>query len=145
LAWLERQRLTTAQLIDALSLGDVGNSAFQIAHPMQDDGTVDVGVREIRIEIDRQIKIDECKRKSSAAIGQAALLSVVSGVPHLDIGNCRSGGYVRDGVRRCHFFGRVASFRRVGDRDVVKLVAWVAAPIGSGGCACIAVVKADAR
>jgi len=52
------------------------------------------------------------------------LLSVVSGVPHLDIGNCRSGGYVRDGVRRCHFFGRVASFRRVGDRDVVKLLAW---------------------
>jgi hypothetical protein len=62
LAWLERQRLTTAQLIDALSLGDVGKSAFQVAH----DGAVDVGVREIRIEIDRQIKIDECKRKISA-------------------------------------------------------------------------------
>ena len=75
------------QVIDALGLGDVGKCALQIAQPTEDNCAIDVGVREIRIELDRQIKIDECKGQISAAIRQAAPLSIsVLSVPHRAMG-----------------------------------------------------------
>src|SRR5579859_8013905 len=66
--------LLTLPFVDTPGLVDVGKCALQVAHPAEDDGAVDVGVGKIRIEIDRQIEVGQCKRKVAAAIGSIAPL-----------------------------------------------------------------------
>src|ERR1700730_3094717 len=77
-----RRRLLWRQLTDALGLGNVGKCALHIPHPAEDNCAISVGLGRIRIEIDRQIKIDQCHGQISAAIGQTAAISIVSGVLH---------------------------------------------------------------
>jgi hypothetical protein len=47
--------LASIQVINALGLGNVGKCAVEFAHTIEDDAAI----REVRIEIDRQIEVDE--------------------------------------------------------------------------------------
>src|SRR5262249_5445494 len=53
--------LSWLQVVDAFGFGDIGQCALHVAHPTKDDRAIDVSVRKIWIETDRQIEIDECK------------------------------------------------------------------------------------
>src|SRR6516165_1992732 len=99
----------------------------------EDNCAIDVGDREIRIELDRQIKIDECKGQISAAIRQAAPLSIVFGVLLSGLGNRRSSACDVSccyGAWHRYPLDDVGKFRLVGDRDLVWLVVFANRCIG---------------
>ena len=77
---------------------------LKIAHLMQDNGAIDIRIREIRIELDRQIKINQCKGKVAAPVRQQASRPMVIGVLHFDIGNCRKTSYGLRRRRNCDLF-----------------------------------------
>ena len=62
-------RLSRLPLVDALGLEHVGERTLGVAHATEDNGAVDIGVREVRIEMDRKIKVGQRQRKVAAAIG----------------------------------------------------------------------------
>jgi hypothetical protein len=59
LSWLRQWSLASVQVINAFGPGNVGKCALEVAHTIEDDAAVDIGIREVRIEIDYQIEVGE--------------------------------------------------------------------------------------
>src|SRR2546430_12379416 len=102
--WLRSRQssLASVQIINALGLGYVGKCALEVAHAIEDDAAVDVGIREVRIEIDRKIEVGESEVDVTIGIGQDAPLSLVFGIVHPEIASRWDIGRRRSAVRILH-------------------------------------------
>jgi hypothetical protein len=98
LLWLRQWRLASVQVINALGLGNVGKCAVELAHTIEDDAAVDIGIREVRIEIDRQIEIDEREDYVTTAIRRDAPLSMAFGIVHPEVASRGDTGSRRSAV-----------------------------------------------
>src|SRR5882757_5900070 len=132
LLWFRKWSLTSVQVINALGLGDVSKSAVEVAHAIEDDAAVDIGIREARIEINRQIEVGEREVDVTIAIRQDAQLSIFSGIVHPEVASrwniagCRSAVCIlhgRSGVWRCRLFCGLGMLWLVRGADIVTLVA----------------------
>ena len=119
--------MASIQVINALGLGNVGKCAVEFAHTIEDDAAI----REVRIEIDRQIEVDEREvafldqNPDCVAVGGGVTLINCSGleIGHLKQPRSHEGidnNHLRGHTSMCHpavMLRRTAALAAGGYRD----------------------------